>query len=268
MDGDVAALAREQAPSAMDVDNSDLLIVTSHDCDILNPSIEKEPFVEVLCARRAEAVDRMQLSGRNPRLLQLSVIDGAGSVTLSCISNRRWVVPRTLLMQGEPRLTLPDRERRLAAEWLAKRYIRAAFPTAFDRRWRSKLGHWQKLLRGWSEWLQGIYLRLSTLAELDDGVPYGCDLIVAVPHRKTTEKDWARLRRTIEEEVVAFWGQFEPHICCSGVVLGSMFSARMKSRYPRLSCINGSMPIGSATKTKLQSLRWRLMLLKPSSPVL
>ena len=83
-------------------------------------------------------------------------------------------IPRELLLQEVPQGQLADKERRLIAEWLAKRYIRAAFPTAFDLRWRTKMRPWQRLLRRHSEWLQGVYLRLNTLAELPEGAPYRC----------------------------------------------------------------------------------------------
>ena len=131
-------------------------------------------------------------------------------------------MPRDLLMRESPAQCLPDKERRLVAEWLAKRYIRAAFPTAFDQRWRSKQKDWQKVLRKHSEWMQGVYLRLSTLGELPVGTPYQCHLILAVPHRSRGGSGWATKRSEIGDDVRAFWGQFEPGIECAGVeVLGT-----------------------------------------------
>ena len=56
------------------------------------------------------------------------------------------------------------------AEWLAKRYIRAAFPTAFDLRWRAKLKDWQKLLKKHSEWL--AKRSRSPVVERPIGVPH------------------------------------------------------------------------------------------------
>lgn len=83
MGTDVAAMAREQAPKAIDVRCTDFLIVASHDCDLLNPSIDKEPFVEVLAARPVGAVSPMQALGRNPRSLQFTVADGDRSIAVS-----------------------------------------------------------------------------------------------------------------------------------------------------------------------------------------
>ena len=220
----LAKLAEEYAPRTVDVDSSDWLVLTSHDCDIVNVSIDKEPVVEVLRMRAAAIgkVDRRQSWGRNPRTLQLAIGARETPVVLSCGVHDRWTIPRALLMRESPAQCLPDKERRLVAEWLAKRYIRAAFPTEFDQRWRSKLKDWQKLLRKHSEWMQGVYLRLSTVGELPANASYKCDLILAVPHLKRGDADWARKRAGIEEEFRAFWNQFEPGIDCAGVeVLGT-----------------------------------------------
>ena len=215
----LAKLAGEYAPRTVDVDSSDWLVLTSHDCDIVNVSIDKEPVVEVLRMRAAVTgkVNRRQSWGRNPRTLQLAIEARETPVALSCGVHDRWTIPRDLLMQESPAQCLPDKERRLVAEWLAKRYIRAAFPTAFDQRWRSKQKEWQTLLRKHSEWMQGVYLRLSTLDELPANVQYQCHLIVAVPHPKRGEAAWTGKQVEIEEEVEAFWDQFESGIQCAGV---------------------------------------------------
>ena len=211
--GSLARLAGEHAPRTLTVDSADWVVLMSHDCDIVNVSITKEPVVEVLRMRAAAAgkVDRRQTWGRNPRTLQLAIEAPEAAVVLSCGVHDRWTIPRTLLMRESPTQCLPDKERRLVAEWLAKRYIRAAFPTTFDQRWRSKQKDWQRLLRKHSEWMQGVYLRLSTLDELPANAPYQCSLILAVPHLKRGEAGWARKRTEIEEEVQVFWNQFEPY---------------------------------------------------------
>jgi len=145
--------AGKLAPSAMAVADVDKLVLTSHDCDLLNANIHKEPFAEVLCMRAAapRQYDKSLASGRNPRMLQLQVCEEV----LSCVPYERWPIPRTLLMKESPARHLPDKERRLVTEWLAKRYIRAAFPTTFDQRWRRRLKDWLKLLRKYSKWTQG-----------------------------------------------------------------------------------------------------------------
>ncbi|MFH1865372.1 MAG: hypothetical protein ABIK85_05755 [Candidatus Eisenbacteria bacterium] len=221
LDAKLAKSAREQAPAAVSVDDGDWLIVTSHDCDIVNFSLTKEPVVEVMrtSVLPAKKADKQQSSGRNPRTMQLAVGHGDDDdpVVLSLSVHERWFVPRDLLLQEAPARHLPDKERRLVAEWLAKRYIRAAFPTAFDLRWRAKLKDWQKLLKKHSEWIQGIYLRLSTHDELADEKPYKCHLLVAVPHQKRAGAAWPKKRDELEQAIKTFWDQFKPGIECAGV---------------------------------------------------
>ena len=221
---ELASLASEHAPESVDMSGTDLFILTSHDCDIVNSSIEKEPFVEVLRANALSASkkDKRQFGGRSPRTLQFTLDGSKGPLLLSCISHDRWVIPRSLLMNESPERCLPYKERRLLAEWLAKRYIRAAFPTAFDQRWRSKLKDWRELLKRYSEWLQGVYLRLNTLGELPAGSPYKCHFILAIPHSMRGLAGWAEKRSEMEEAIEKFWDQFKPTIQFVGVdVLGT-----------------------------------------------
>ena len=137
----------------------DQLLVTSHDCDVLNASIAKEPLVEVLRARVLDdATGRRNpfSAGRNPRTLRLSEVSVQGEdIALGLVVQDRWEIPRELLMEEGPVDRLPPREGRLVAEWLAKRYIRSAFPTEFDRRWSVRTRGWRKLLKRHSEWMQG-----------------------------------------------------------------------------------------------------------------
>lgn len=111
--------------------------------------------------------------------------------------------------------------RTVNAAWLAKRYIRSAFPTAFDVRWRGKQKKWLDILKRNSNWIQGVYMRLSTLDELSVETPYRVHLLLAVPASKRRGTQWPGVRAEIEEAVDAFWSQVHPAIQCDGVeVLG------------------------------------------------
>lgn len=200
------------APTEVAVSDTDWLIVTSHDCDVVNDALAKEPFVELM---RAEAVvrkaaDKQQIGGRNPRVLQVALKAPDGTLVLTLKVHERWTIRRELLVKEPPGRLLDDKTRRLIAEWLAKRYIRAAYPTAFDSRWRpnGKLKEWTGLLEKHSASIQGVYLRLSTLDELDNSKQYRCHAIVGVPAKVRKEPDWAAKRDQLERDVTAFWEQF------------------------------------------------------------
>jgi len=220
---ELAAVARQHAPPWLDWSGTWWLVITSHDCDVVNPSLEKEPAVEVLRASVGTPVapSTQELWGRHPRTLKLEVdAEGdAAAVLLSLSVHDRWLLPRELLTDHVPRRVLPSRSRRLVAEWLAKRYIRAAFPTAFDHRWRSAMDKWLKILRRHSAWIQGVYLRLNTLDELPDGEPYHCHVLVAVPHALRGGPDWSKQRDLIERDVEAFWHRHRPQVECDGVMV-------------------------------------------------
>ena len=217
----LSRLAWGHAPERVSESANDHLVVTSHDCDVLNASIEKEPVVEVLRARVPDddrGSGRLLSSGRNPRALRLSRVPVQGrDIPLDLVVHDRWAIPRELLVEESPADFLADADRRLVAEWLAKRYIRAAFPTAFDYRWRGKSKAWRKLLKRYSPWIQGVYLRLHTPRELPKDRPYRCHLLLAVPENAVEPGEWLDTREALEGAFTKFWDQFQPAIQCVGV---------------------------------------------------
>lgn len=48
-----------------------LYLVLSHDCDILNPSLTKEPFVELIATSKIQQCNKELIAGKNPRQLHL-----------------------------------------------------------------------------------------------------------------------------------------------------------------------------------------------------
>ena len=131
LDRRLAESAWKHAPERVTPGDHDHLLVTSHDCDVLNASIAKEPLVEVLRARVLDDATGQRSpfsAGRNPRALRLCEVSVQGDgVALDLVVQDRWEIPRELLMEEGPVARLPTKEGRLVAEWLAKRYIRFAF---------------------------------------------------------------------------------------------------------------------------------------------
>ncbi len=224
LDGGLAASARKIAPDTISLNIEDWITVTSHDCDVVNPSVDKEPTIELLRLEPLPTIkpDKQKVGGRNPRSLELVVEHNGTSTVLRCSVHERWQIPRELLSKEAPAWCLESRHSRLIAEWLAKRYIRSAFPNEFDRRWRAEMKSWLKLLRKHSQDIQGVYLRLNTLAELDNRTPYKAAIMIAVPAFRRTGVDWPSRRSELEYAVEKFWSQFDEMIACEDVlVLGT-----------------------------------------------
>lgn len=116
------------------VSESDLLIVVTHDCDLVNDSFEDEPEIEVVLARSVPTKNALLFWGKNPRRFQFEL--QSEQLLYEIWIHDRVFLPRNLLLNDSP-----DSERELEATlikqiclWVSKRYFRAAFPDSFNNR--------------------------------------------------------------------------------------------------------------------------------------
>ncbi len=109
-----------------------LLYVLTHDCDLVQPDFQKEPHVEVLVIESITTIDGNYTHGKNSRLLHFSI--GEGAFQASCHDRHR--LDRKMFAQIAPSEAHPVNPIlcALISEWMSKRYTRAAFPDAFNRR--------------------------------------------------------------------------------------------------------------------------------------
>lgn len=112
------------------------VVVASQDCDLVHGSYEAEPFVELVIGRPVADVDAVKMHGRNPRLLHLVGHAGEGRVCLAFSVHEKVRVSREALSALGPCAlrSIDADDVDMIAEWLAKRYTRAAFPDAFNDR--------------------------------------------------------------------------------------------------------------------------------------
>ncbi|MCI0675771.1 MAG: hypothetical protein L0Y42_08355 [Phycisphaerales bacterium] len=152
------------------------LIVISHDCDVLNQSITVEPQVELLKAIRSESQDGNIRFGKNPRRYEFDVVVGGNAVPHTINVNDRYSVPRDWLSHCGPDGTrkIDSQTVRSLAAWLARRYTRAAFPTAFNERTRSRAKEIRNTLKN-GVYMEGIYLLVDN-RELSDSDHYNIEI--------------------------------------------------------------------------------------------
>ena len=150
-----------------------ILILVTHDCDVLNASFEKEPFVELIAATQRQENDGALRYGKNPRRLIIDV-DSAGtqsSFELS-IDNRYKISRKTLLGHSpDPTQILPTESLDLVIRWIIKRYFRAAFPDRFNLRLQAAHKQIRAVLSKGGTLISGIYLRTEE-QELSSGEDY------------------------------------------------------------------------------------------------
>lgn len=170
-----------------DGDDGCHVVVVSHDCDILHP---KEPNVEIIVAHVVDKVDGQLSYAKNPRRLHLVyTLPNEQSLVLELEQARKRVVSREHFGQHAKTsypATLPDEAKRTLKQWLAARYGRPAFPNAFEKRLRKKVGKptverkIAEILEPKSEHLVALFFDMGEQrgVELPDGEPYALSISV------------------------------------------------------------------------------------------
>jgi hypothetical protein len=114
------------------------LIVVSHDCDLVHPSYDTEPYVEFVIARprAVTARDGRFFHGKNPRRLQLWLSIEGEQQLFEISAHEKHRMSKNMLERGRPdaRCSLSAAGVQTLARWLSKRYYRPAFPSEFNRR--------------------------------------------------------------------------------------------------------------------------------------
>lgn len=125
----------------------EVLLLICQDCDLVSADLDKEPYIEFLAGRFIPSCDTSLKYGRNPRTLHIDVL--SRSVEFS-IHDRFRVLKRSLCENGirDAAIPLGASDRTLILGWITKRYIRPAFPDAFNRRLNQKRKEQDCLAKG------------------------------------------------------------------------------------------------------------------------
>ncbi|HED12159.1 MAG TPA: hypothetical protein ENI62_00615 [Gammaproteobacteria bacterium] len=154
---------------------NEFYIVISHDCDVTNRSFEIEPSVELLKSKvlLPKESDGHRAWGKNPRFHQLECNLPVGKCVCEFSIYDRTNIPRKYLATQSPdnaRVLDHDGIRALAL-WLARRYVRSAFPDEFVERSRAATDGLRKKLKKLGDLLTAIYI-VVVQEELPEDSPY------------------------------------------------------------------------------------------------
>ena len=168
-----------------------VLVVLTQDCDLVHASYEIEPDVELIAGAFVDPPDNGLRHGRNPRRLHLDVDRDGSRAVLAFSVQQRLVVPRSALEEHSPHpgVRLGREDRRLLCEWVAKRYVRAAFPDAFNERAQAAHRKIEKALKRGGEHVTGLFLMINPDDECASGHDYR--IILRVTARTTSLADEA-----------------------------------------------------------------------------
>ncbi|MCC5835437.1 MAG: hypothetical protein JJU20_11945 [Opitutales bacterium] len=168
-------LLPEKLPSeilnSLQFEEGQLFYVLTHDCDLVQADFTKEPYVELLKIKPMSTVDGNLIHGKNSRQLDFKI--GESSFRASC--HDRYRIDRRLLAGLKPSEIHPNDERLcdLITDWIAKRYIRPAFPDAFNIRLGRESRTIKQFLKKFGHVYERVYMVCDPqLEELNDDADY------------------------------------------------------------------------------------------------
>lgn len=172
LDQHLAVRLLEYAPTRIELGNQDVVVVLSHDCDICQPDLDKEPWVELLPCHAVERRPRGDLTlMKNPRRLEFQAADGRSTRVYYALAAERWSAPRDQLAGVGPAGFLTTSPADLLPSWIGRRYTRVGFPNSFDRRWKPALRAVDRALEADGEYLAAMFVTIVD-EELPDGTDY------------------------------------------------------------------------------------------------
>lgn len=171
------------APRPLELGEQDLGIVISHDCDVAQAVLEKEPWVDLIVARGLDRLPSEELTyGKHPRLLEVEAVVSEQRFAYRLSSAEHWRAPRERLVGSEPSGYFATVPLLLVPAWISGQFIRAAFPDEFNRRWRSASRDLRQLLAGGAGDINSIYIYIDDI-ELAEGQDYRIILRGVMPVR-------------------------------------------------------------------------------------
>lgn len=180
--------------------SADLLIVITHDCDLVNLAYNAEPFVEILHAAPASKNGNL-FHGKNPRKIQFETGTGNETDVFEVSIHRRYLVERRKFenFDPDPIRSLDQKNIYALTRWVAKRYTRSAFPDTFNERVNTVGKEFEKILKKRGEYITGLFIALDPWSELSDDEEYTVILVATVENDSRTDEQLTELYQAIDE---------------------------------------------------------------------
>jgi hypothetical protein len=187
-------------------DTDTAFLVVSQDCDVVNGRLDREPAVEVIAAQLLSHGEKRFEECRDPRTLHVKLTrkDGTPQVVGIQIRNRGSLDRRLLLAHspGDELVAPPPAVSRISS-FLGRRYIRPAFPDAFEKRFERAKEKLIGLLRRYHEHILDIQLRLEPSADIEPSSDYHLWIYVIVLDgiRDGDQKTFNKIKQAIAKDL-------------------------------------------------------------------
>lgn len=159
-------------------------LVLNQTCDCINPDFEKEPHLELLPLEKLEGSPDSKLkNGQNPRKIHFQIQEGGQDIWVAAkitdiIHSERTAEQESLEFAANYNLSATSLDD--LVRWRAQRYLRAAFPDAFEQAFRSLAKGFGKLVTKHEALIDSLLLSLSPFEEITEGDSYEMQLRVMV----------------------------------------------------------------------------------------
>lgn len=183
------------------VNAQDVLIVISHDCDVVSPNFESERFVDVLVARRVTRPDGNFSYGKNHRRLHFFLPLNGALLSLECFISDVVHLDRNLLSTSPPAGAIDSKNLHTIRHWISSRYVRASFPTAFNTRLKDRERQIRAALEKATNEIAAVHIVLDTYEELPAGAHYKVFITATMVTEKYEEKKY---RAEAEKAILKF----------------------------------------------------------------
>lgn len=157
------------------IEGETILCILSQDCDIVADE-HKEPFIDLLAGRIIPKIANENKNSKNPRCLDIEINDRALRFSI----HDRFSVPKGCLssVDRETSFRLRKKDKEIIRRWVSRRYVRAAFPDAFNE--RLSHGTIARLLKDpLSDDISIILVQVPN-EELPAGQDYHIDVIIGI----------------------------------------------------------------------------------------
>ena len=163
------------------------VVVISHDCDLANDDLQREPDVEVIIGRHPSRIEGNFSWAKAPRTLHVDVLCEDVETPVELIATDKILIPKERLAAFEPdtRYMFSGQSLSVLRSWLGVRYNRAAFPDLFVNK-LSEFNTDKKIVRAIGPkagLLSAIYFDVDDGQEVDhtDGSSYLLKIVLVYP---------------------------------------------------------------------------------------
>jgi hypothetical protein len=196
------------------------LVIVSHDCDLVHPSYEGEPYVEFFVAHPVDKSDGRKRRGKNPRRMQFIAANNGVEQIYEINVHDKFRVSRRFLEGDTPdtSCTISRHEVTTIGRWAAKRYSRPGFPSEFDRRLNT-IGKdkFERAMQKYGDDVSGIFIAfLSPSGELPETEPYAVSVRVVAPREALADDKREQVLVKLIAQLQSLFSQ------CTGIQLEDM----------------------------------------------